>query len=194
LLINGATIEAAAWAEPIALDPGSVRIELSRPGLAPTVKQLDLAPGSKEHLALQVLAPKPAPVASAPSEATPATRLALGPQPSKAPGPRSPWLRGLGYALAGVGVAGFVGFAAFGAYSHGHYTKLEELCPPDRECHSSYRWLATKGQTYQTLANVSLVAGGVALAAGVTLWIVTLSPGRAEVEVTASSVRIRGSF
>jgi len=93
-----------------------------------------------------------------------------------------------------VGVAGFAGFAGFGVYSHDHYQKLEELCPGDAQCHPSYRWLATKGQTYQTLANVSLVAGSVALAAGVTLWVVTLSPGRAEVEVTSNSVKIQGSF
>jgi tetratricopeptide (TPR) repeat protein len=199
LSINGNALDRSAWSKPIELDPGPVRIELSRPGVPKAVKQLVLGPGAKERVELSLAAPEPAPM-STPKPAARAAVDATQPMPpALQSGPdanasRSPWLRGLSYALAGVGVAGFVGFAGFGAYSHGHYTKLEELCPPDRPCHSSYRWLATKGQTYQTLANVSLVAGSVALAAGVTLWIVTLSPGRAEVEVTSNSVRIRGSF
>lgn len=206
LSINGHAVERSAWTKPIELDPGPVRIELSRPGVPKTSKQLVLGPGDTQHVALSLAAP--AATAKAKTKPKPSPRAAaveaaatqpLPPPPSfdHAPAPqesRSPWLRGLSYALAGVGVAGFVGFAGFGVYSHDHYSKLEELCPGDTECHPSYRWLATKGQTYQTLANVSLVAGSVALAAGVTLWIVTLSPGRAEVEVTSNSVRIRGSF
>jgi hypothetical protein len=107
---------------------------------------------------------------------------------------RSPWLRGMSYALAGLGVAGIAGFVGFGAYSHGHYAKLEELCPANRPCEPAYGWLADKGRTYQTLANVSLVAGGVALTAGAALFIVSLSPGRAEVALTTNGVRVKGSF
>lgn len=201
LSVNGTTIERSAWTKPIDLDPGPVRIELSRADAQKTTKQLVLGPGDKQHVALSLPNPEPVaaaapkaqpkPVRAAALEATPTQPLDHAPRAQET---RSPWLRGLSYALAGVGVAGFVGFAGFGVYSHDHYRKLEELCPGDTECHPSYRWLATKGQTYQTLANVSLVAGSVALAAGVTLWIVTLSPGRAEVEVTSNSVRLRGSF
>jgi tetratricopeptide (TPR) repeat protein len=201
LSINGNIVERAAWAHAIELDPGPVRIELSRPGVPKTTKQLVLGPGDKQHVALSLPAPAPAPAATAAKpKARAAAVEATQPMPSAvesaplAHESRSPWLRGLSYALAGVGVAGIAGFVGFGVYSHDHYRKLEELCPGESQCHPSYRWLATKGQTYQTLANVSLVAGGVALAAGVTLWVVTLSPGRAEVEVTSNSVRIRGSF
>lgn len=197
LSINGEQIEAAAWQSPLALDPGPVRVELARPGGQKVMKQLVLGPGDQQHVALSLptVEPSSAPNASA-GAATNATEP-LPPAPQSAPKPRessSPWLQGLSYALVGVGVAGFAGFAGFGVYSHDHYEKLEELCPNHDGCHPSYRWLATKGQTYQTLANVSLVAGSVALAAGVTLWVVTLSPGRAEVEMTSNSVRIRGSF
>ena len=202
LSINGTAVERSAWTKPIDLDPGPVRIELSRAGAPKTTKQLVLGPGDKQHVALSLPAPEPVaaaapkaqkkqPVRAAALEAAPTQTHDHAPPAQES---RSPWLRGLSYALAGVGVAGIVGFAGFGVYSHDHYRKLEELCPGDTECHPSYRWLATKGQTYQTLANVSLVAGSVALAAGVTLWIVTLSPGRAEVEVTSNSVRLRGSF
>jgi tetratricopeptide (TPR) repeat protein len=206
LTINGNAVDRAAWAKPIDLDPGPVRIELSRPGVPKATKQFVLGPGEKQHVALSLPAPEPvaaaAPKAKAKAE-QPAPAAALDatqaqPQPSDHAPPasesRSPWLRGLSYVLAGVGVAGFAGFVGFGVYSHDHYEKFDELCPAGKECHPSYRWLETKGQTYQTLANVSLVAGSVALAAGVTLWIVTISPGRAEVEVTSNSIRLRGSF
>lgn len=201
LSINGNVVERSAWGRAIELDPGPLRIELSRPGVPKTTKQLVLGPGEKQHVALSLPAPAPtpAPTVSVKPKARAAVE-ATQPMPSAveaaplAHESRSPWLRGLSYALAGVGVAGIAGFVGFGVYSHDHYRKLEELCPAETQCHPSYRWLATKGQTYQTLANVSLVAGGVALAAGVTLWVVTLSPGRAEVEVTSNSVRIRGSF
>lgn len=198
LLINGKPVEPAALHAPIVLDPGPVKLELSRPGaVTPTVRQLSLAAGATERVPMKVIVPEPAAVA-AQAESLPAEPSVPITNPTEPPSTedrsRSPWLRGFSYALAGAGVAGFAGFAGFGAYSHGHYTKLEELCPQGGGCHPSYQWLATKGRTYQTLANVSLVAGGVLLATGVTLWIVSLSPGRSEVAVTSSGVRIAGSF
>lgn len=198
LLINGQPVERSAWARPIEVDPGLVRVELSRPGVPAASRQVVLGPGDTQRVELSLAAPEPPPAVApkaraAAVEAQPLPPSAIDDAPPAQPS-RSPWLRGLSYALAGVGVAGIAGFIGFGVYSHDHYEKLEELCPDATVCHPSYRWLATKGQTYQTLANVSLVAGSVALAAGVTLWIVTISPGRAEVEVTPNSVRLRGSF
>lgn len=205
LQINGSPVDPVTWSEPIAVDPGSVRLELSRPGVTPSVRQLILAAGATERVTLRLVEPPPLAAAATKPKAKAKVTVAEPKVPERAltateePPPaaesgRSPWLRGMSYALAGLGVAGIAGFVGFGAYSHGHYAKLEELCPPNRPCEPAYSWLADKGRTYQTLANVSLVAGGVALTAGVSLFILSLSPGRAEVAVTTSGIRLKGKF
>jgi hypothetical protein len=199
LSINGVEIERGAWSAPIAVDPGPVKIVLSRAGASPSVKTLELVPGAHEHVKLELAVP----VVRAEEYATRdqhATAEATAPMTRSTEPPSTedrsghPTLRTLSYVLAGVGAVGVAGFAVLGAYSHGHYNKLEELCPGDGPCDPGYQWVADKGSTYQTLANVSLIAGGVVLAAGVTLWIVSLSPGRAEVAVTTNGVQVKGSF
>jgi hypothetical protein len=113
---------------------------------------------------------------------------------SDAPHGRGQQLRGFSYALAGVGVVGLGAFAVFGTMSHGQFAKLEAGCPETDRCDPRLRDNATRGQTFQTLANVALVAGAAALTTAVTLWLVSLPEERAEVAITASSVQLRGSF
>ena len=61
-------------------------------------------------------------------------------------------------------------------------------------CSGNLRDHATRGQTYQTLANVSLGIGLSALAAGVVLWVVGLPGERNRVALTARGVQLSGAF
>ena len=103
-------------------------------------------------------------------------------------------LRGFGYALVGVGAVGLAAFGVLGAMSQAQFSTLEDVCPDANMCDAKYRVHADHGQTYQTLANIALVAGAATLTTGVTLWIVSLPDERATVAGSPSSVELRGRF
>lgn len=210
LRVNGEQLAPLAWANPIVVAPGKVSVELARPGAPSELKQLSLAPGDSANVELALkpapaAAPAPTPPASAatpprlakstlrpevppPAAATPTAR------PAAESGGRGRQLRGFSYALAGVGVVGISAFAVFGSMSHSQFNKLEAGCPDATRCDPALRDDATRGQTYQTLANVALVAGAAALTTAVTLWLVSLPEERAQVVITPGSVRLSGSF
>jgi hypothetical protein len=207
--INGEQLAPLAWASPIIVAPGTLRVELTRPGAPSELKQLSLAPGASATLELKIrptasaLVPMSAPAplvqqkrrpeAPAPSAAT-APAVAAATAPAASGGGRNRQLRGFSYALAGVGVLGISSFAIFGTMSHSQFAKLEAGCPESTRCDPALRDNATRGQTYQTLANVALVAGAAAATTAVTLWLVSLPEERAELAVTPGSVQLRGSF
>jgi len=205
LLINGERMAPIAWASPMVVSSGKVRLELSRPGVPAEVKELVVTPGGSASLELRLAAVdtlEPAAIAAPPGARAEARAPAVQetPQPGAesalaAPaGGRGRQLRGFSYALAGVGVVGLGTFAVLGAMSHGQFSQLEAGCPDASRCDPRLRDNATRGQTYQTLANVALVAGAAALTTGVTLWLVSLPEERAQVAITASSVQLSGSF
>jgi hypothetical protein len=82
----------------------------------------------------------------------------------------------------------------FGALSHAQYARLERACPNAESCPSTYREYATRGKTYQTVANIALAAGAAVLATGITLWLVTLPDEHTTIAVTPSSLQLRRSF
>jgi hypothetical protein len=198
LLVNGAQLDRSEWTEPFAVEPGLVRVELSRPDAPPGAQQVELAAGSAVTLALKLPAAA-APAASEPLEhepIKPASRDAHAKTRSPAhPAHRSRSdLRGFGYALVGVGAVGLAAFGVLGAMSQAQFSALEDACPDANVCPSKYRAHADRGQTYQTLANIALVAGAATLTTGVTLWIVSLPEERATIAFTPSSVELRGRF
>jgi hypothetical protein len=188
--INGELLEAGAWRTPLQLDPGEIEVELSRSGAPPTTEKVHLEAGATAQLTLR--ATPPAPQRELPSN-TPRKPISSHTRAITSDLPRSHKLRGVSYALGGVAAASLVGFGIFGAFSHARYSKLEELCPDPTTCDPSYRWLATSGRTYQTLANVTLVASGVMLTGAVTTWILSLD-GQSDIAVGANSVQLRGRF
>ena len=210
--INGEQLAPLVWASPIMVAPGKLRVELKRPGAPPELQQLSLAAGASATVELKIrptasaLTPMTAPAPTAlvqqtrrreapapPTAAAPAAAPAAK-APAAVGGGRGQQLRGFSYALAGVGVLGISTFAVFGTMSHSQFAKLEAGCPEATRCDPMLRDSATRGQTYQTLANVALVAGAAALTTAVTLWLVSLPEERAEVAVTPGSVQLRGSF
>ena len=214
--INEEELAPLAWANPIVVAPGRLRVELSRPGAPSELKQLTVFAGSTATVELTSKPPAkaspsapavaPAPVAVAAQTPRPEAPAAdvkpaseaptppPSPEPAAESGGRGRQLRGFSYALAGVGVIGISTFAVFGAMSHSQFSKLEAGCPETTRCDPALRDSATRGQTYQTLANVALVAGAAALTTAVTLWLVSLPEERAQVAITPGSVHLRGSF
>jgi hypothetical protein len=183
LKVDDQWIDRALWGQALPLEPGSVRIELSEPDGRHDLQQLSLSPGSS--LTLDMRVPPPALAVAAAPAVMPAP--AVEPQPSaelpaSASEPETPQratasssshsLRPISYIVAGVGVAGLAAFGILGTLSDKEFSRLESACPNGKGCDPSYRDNATRGQTYQTIANVSLGVGAAALVSGVVLWLV----------------------
>ncbi|HEX3343953.1 MAG TPA: hypothetical protein VHS09_05240 [Polyangiaceae bacterium] len=83
-------------------------------------------------------------------------------------------LRMYSYVAGGVGVAGLALFTVFGLIDNSTYRDLQSSCPHNA-CPPSKQGEIDSGRTQQTVANVSLVVGGLGVAAGATLFVLSLS-------------------
>jgi hypothetical protein len=97
-------------------------------------------------------------------------------------------------ALGAAGALGMVSFAVFGAMSDSQWSKLDAACPGGKHCDPSLATYASRGQTYQTVANVSLGVGAALLATGATLFVLHLREDAPEIAVTPTGARLRGTF
>lgn len=192
LFVNSEEIRRSAWSEPAPSAPGSVHVKVSTPGLADSVKDVDVAAGASVDVALD-LGPEPA---SASLSAAPPKPLDTGDatKPSSSAGRAS--LRPYAFIAGGVGVLGLGAFGVFGAMSRNDYRELEDECRDDR-CPASSQDTIDRGRSRQQLANIGLAVGVVGVGAAVTLWLLepkTESRGGVALDASWSSVRIRGSW
>jgi hypothetical protein len=97
------------------------------------------------------------------------------------------WMLPTGAVLTGVGVVGLASFAYFGTKSKSTYDDLEQSC--GHACSDAERDQADRGKRQQTIANVSLVVGGAAVATGVALIVVALSKGSSSKATTKEAAR-----
>jgi hypothetical protein len=72
----------------------------------------------------------------------------------------------------GIGAAGLLTFAIAGIAANSTYNDLDAACRGG-PCPASNQSEISRGKTEQTIANVGLVVGGVGLAAGATLFILS---------------------
>jgi hypothetical protein len=186
--VGGEEIRRAAWAEPAPVVAGSTAIAVSTPGHADVGRTVTLAAGASAALTIDAQsgaatdAPEPV-VASAPAAAESA--------PAHAP------LRTYAYVAAGVGAVGLLTFAVAGAMAHSSYDDLQSACG-GAPCPASKGDEIASGKTRQTVANIGLAVGIVGVAAGATLFVLSLrkspsSPSAALV-VGPTWVGLRGTL
>ena len=84
-------------------------------------------------------------------------------------------LRPYSYVVGGVGVASLALFAVYGLIDNSTYSDLQSKCPHNA-CPPGTQSEVDAGRTQQTVANVSLVIGAIGVAAGTTLFVLSLSP------------------
>jgi len=186
LRVGDQQVPRAQWHRPYATDPGQLAVELTsgdaadrrvlalEPGVAAMVElRLPEVPESEEEVAAR--APQPAPEAVQ--------------RPSSSGG-----LRTASYISTGVGAAGLIAFGVLGSMATARFEDIERACPSHDGCDPALRERAQSGQELQTGANIALVAGGVCLAAGVTLFVLSLDEQDAEIEVSARGATLRGRF
>ncbi len=139
---------------------------------------MTLVAGATSDIDLKLVprAEEPAPAPPAPA---PVAKVEAAPQPSAVP------LRTWAYVAGGVGGAGLVTFAIFGAMTSSKYSTLESSCPTRHSCNQDD---IDAGKRFQTIANVGLVVGIVGVGVGTTLFF--LSSGQKHEAASALRVRL----
>ena len=165
LRVGREELRRAAWSEPVPMMPGATEIVVETPGRPPVIRSVTLAAGEKKSLTIDA---GPAPSQSAEPVATTPREDQEGKKDRTA-------LRPYAYVAGGVGAAGVLTFAVFGALANSTYSDLKDQChggpcaPPRANDISS-------GKTQQTIANIGLVVGVIGLGAGVALYVLSAPP------------------
>jgi len=155
----------------VPIDPGMHAFHFARSDGATVDRQVLVREGQTDQGIAVVLKRPPAPVASAPA---PAPAVVSEPAQKSAPssGRSSAW-RTIGWVLGGVGLVGVGVGTAFGLVTLGDKTNAH--CDVANFCDAGP---LKNARSSATIADVGLIAGGVLVAGGLTLVIV--SPGRAQ--------------
>jgi hypothetical protein len=178
LTIGGKDVPAERWGKPFPATPGNVDIVLEAPGKPAAKESVSANAGESKTISLSL------PTGEAGGEISSGTggdtgggdTGGSGGDDAAPSGGQSP-LRLPAYIATGVGVAGFVTFAVAGAMSRSTYSDLEQACGA-RPCPADRASDVSAGKTQQTVANVGLVVGGVGIAAGATLFLLSLRGGK----------------
>lgn len=199
--VRGKEVPEADWGKPIAVMPGSVRVELVGNDGKETVQEVNATAGSET------------PVTLSPTGASPATGTGAaggsGEGSAKFEASTSgggPGMRTWAYVAGGVGIAGLATFGIFGAMNNAKHSKLQDECK-DGVCPANLEDEADTGKTYQTVANIGLVVGVVGLGTGTVLYLMSgkkaektavvpkkRGPRVDSVNVGYQSVLVTGSF
>lgn len=173
------------------VDIGQHTFEFRVKGQAPVTRTLIVIEGEKlrrERIALS--APRTAPVQSVvQGDASTSTNdrpagAGLGMQKLS------------GVVAGGVGVALLIGGTTFGLIASARWSSAEKQCPTHLECSAKAVHDRDTAADYATVSTVGLIAGGVLVAAGVTLFLTAPKLPRANVAVALAplGLRMRGSF
>jgi hypothetical protein len=187
--INGTDHPLSEFDEPMMVGPGALEVALVENGQVVSTESTNPAAGDRLEMTLRAPetgeAPPPAQSAPVSSEDT----------MTKKPFPHR---RSIAYVAGGIGVAGLVGFGVFGILNNAKYSGAKDECN-DGICPRDTRHDANRGHSYQTAANVSLIAGVVGAATCVSLLLTEDSEDTAAVPSTTlkvglDRVTLEGSF
>ena len=183
--VGGEEIRRAAWGEPAPAVAGETEVIVETPGHAPVKRTLTLVAGQKTPLTID-----------AQSGELPGGPPALPPEPPRPESNTTP-LRTVAYVAGGIGVAGLVTFGIAGIMARSTYNDLNSACGGG-PCPSDKTGEISSGKTQQTIANVGLIVGIAGVAAGGTLFVLSLprsTPGTSTgLAVSPGWVGVRGSW
>jgi hypothetical protein len=171
LKVGGRVVPPEQWPAPIVASAGTVDVVLADSGGKELARQTVAATaGQKTPVALDAQPPVARPVESSPDDKPDFNR----PQDTPPPTSGRSNLRTYSYIAGGVGVAGLAVFTIFGVMSNSDYNDLQSSCRSG-VCAPGKSGEISNGKTFETVANVGLVAGIVGVAAGATLFVLSLS-------------------
>ncbi len=182
---DGIEISRELWGTPIAMDPGTFELKATALNHAPWQKKSEIKgviKGVGERLEITI---------------DPAWSVPTAPKPKAA----STWQRPTSFAVMGVGVAALGVGAVLGVMALDKNAESNDgFCLANNHCNQTGYDLRKDALTYATGSTISLIAGGVLTAGGLTLLLV--SPSRANTETTGGVsvnvglgyVGVRGAF
>ena len=197
---DGELVRDALWGIAVPVDAGDHRVEAYASGRRPWSSVVHTQDGQTATVTVPDLALAPPPVPAGTSD----TVSVAPPPPAPFPPPFPPTpppppgadhtaafvVLGAAVVFAGVGVAGVVEHGT----EVGDYN-ADSTCPaitaPGRPAHCND--LVNSANTWDTVAVVGFVAGGLALIGGVTLWLATPGP-RTATAARSTSLRCFGGF
>jgi hypothetical protein len=174
---DGLLVIPTAWGSPIPVDPGNHRVTASAPGKQPWESSVSALEGKVVHIAVPrelpsagravaVAAPEPAAPAAEAAEAAPERAENGFPEPIVER--RGGAQRTVGYAAAGLGLAGLAVGVGFGVNSLQNRDRSTSHCRGD-VCDSTGVSLRDKAMRSGDIATVVGAAGGIALLGGAIL-------------------------
>lgn len=176
LKVDGEKVPAVLIGAPQPIDPGEHTIEVSATGKRSTPQKVKVGEGSAASVTLK-LEDDPNYVAAAPVAAAGSAQPQTTPDGKPADsGPTGPnqGMRIGSYAAFGVGVAGLAVGTVFLLQKNSKESELDDLCTlPGGACPSDAKGLQDDANSAGTLAVVGYAVGGVGIAAGVTLFILS---------------------
>jgi len=174
---NQVVVDPALWNQPVPVDGGDHEIVAEAPGRAPWSTKVTIAPeGGKAAVEVEIGAPvaSPALPAAAPPPVPSAAPLPEPARPApeaRAAQPSFTSLRKASVVVAILGVGGVTAGAIFGAKSSSLKDQANQLCPAAACADAGAVQKTKEAQRDALKANIGFIAGGAAIAAGVTLWI-----------------------
>jgi hypothetical protein len=157
--VGGEEIRPAGWGEPVPVMPGDTEIVAETPPGGPIRQTVTLTAGDKKAVVIDAVPSAPTPVAAATGDAYGRRRL----------------LRPYEYVAAGVGAAGLLTFAIAGILSDTTFSDLSATCG-NKPCPASKQSEVARGQAEQTASDIALGFGLAGLAAGATLFLLSMPP------------------
>jgi len=188
IVMDGAPLTSKLDGSAITIDPGEHAFQLTVSGQPPVARTLLIREGDKGRRERVVIGSPPpeAPAVPATPVLPAATRPAPEPAPAEAGGSRR---HVIAYVVGGAGIVGIGVGAAFGAAAFSQWSSAKSDCPTACGANTTARNDATReksiASTSATVSTAGFIAGGVGVAAGAVLLL--LSPGRS---TQAAGVRI----
>ncbi len=180
--IDGEAWPSALWGEPRPTNPGEHELRAQH-GEEVVMLKITLAENDKRSETLSFRAPE---VAISPV----ATVLPLRKSP-----PSSSTQRTLGFVAIGVGGAGLVVGAVTGFLVASRHSDLKSSCNERDECDPARQSDIDSYNSLRPISTVSLIAGGVLAATGVTLLLTApRSAAHTELSLDGTALRLRGRF
>ncbi len=155
IMLDGVALGDSVVGSSMPADPGPHVIEAKATGYEPFRRNLRLQEQQTETVVVD-LTPLPAE-----SQAPPTTKTVVVDNTSP--------LRTIGFVTAGVGAASLIASGVFFYLRGQTIDELDGECPTMKTCPESERDTFDKGKTYNTVGNVTLAVGAVALAAGIPM-------------------------
>jgi serine/threonine-protein kinase len=207
--MSGEEVNPALLGEPYVVSPGDVTITVTATGFLPFTSTTNVAEGGSAQVDVQ-LAPdpnaQPCPDGQERVQGVcqcPAGLVAQGercvspavmapPPPPESPSNRLVWP----LAIGGAGVVGLGVGSVFGLMASSSWSTAKRECPTDMGCSTQAMNDHNSTTTFATVSTTAFIAGGVLLAGGITIYLVTPKGHASTVglEVAPGSIGLAGRF